>query len=58
MRQHPHHYSFLMRNLGSRSVQVLQEQVGAGVYYNTGMDMDGVVYMSLIKRIYLDIEPL
>ncbi|KAJ3108963.1 Mitochondrial translocator assembly and maintenance protein 41 [Phlyctochytrium planicorne] len=34
IRQYPHHYSFL-KSFGSRAVTVLQDNFGAGVYFNT-----------------------
>lgn len=36
------HYSF-MGTLGSRAISVLQENVGAGVYFNPYVEIDGMV---------------
>lgn len=42
MQQNPHHYSGL-RMLGSSMVAHLQDKVGAGVYFNPYVEIDGVV---------------
>lgn len=41
MRQHPQHYSSL-RWLGSRAVSFVQENIGAGLYFNPYVEMDGL----------------
>ncbi|TPX37418.1 phosphatidate cytidylyltransferase [Synchytrium microbalum] len=41
IRQHRHHYS-VVANLGSRTVAVLQERFGAGLYYNPDVTVNGV----------------
>lgn len=33
--QHPEHYSWIARHAGSKFIQMLQENFGAGIYYNT-----------------------
>ncbi|KAK9459747.1 mitochondrial matrix Mmp37-domain-containing protein [Lipomyces oligophaga] len=40
--QYPDHYSG-MRHLGSRAISVLQDRVGAGVYFNTFVEINGLV---------------
>ncbi|OMH84379.1 Phosphatidate cytidylyltransferase, mitochondrial [Zancudomyces culisetae] len=42
MQQHREHYSMMSRMLGSASVSFIQEKLGAGVYYNTYVEMEGV----------------
>lgn len=45
MQQNPHHYSGL-RWLGSSTVSMLQEKVGAGVYFNPYVEIDGMVSLN------------
>lgn len=42
MHQNPHHYSS-MRFLGSGAVSLLQEKVGAGIYFNPYVQVNGMV---------------
>ncbi|KAK9480193.1 mitochondrial matrix Mmp37-domain-containing protein [Lipomyces japonicus] len=42
MSQHPDHYSFL-RRLGSGAVSYIQDNTGAGVYYNPYVEINGLV---------------
>ncbi|KAI9497008.1 mitochondrial matrix Mmp37 [Zychaea mexicana] len=42
MHQNPHHYSGV-RMLGSSTVAALQDKVGAGVYFNPYVEIDGVM---------------
>ncbi|SAM00576.1 hypothetical protein [Absidia glauca] len=42
MQQNPHHYSGL-RMLGSNTVSKLQDNVGAGVYFNPYVEINGIV---------------
>lgn len=41
MKQNPHHYSSL-RWLGSGAVSFVQEKIGAGLYFNPYVEMDGL----------------
>ncbi|TPX48791.1 phosphatidate cytidylyltransferase [Synchytrium endobioticum] len=41
IRQNPQHYSFLSA-FGSRSIAILQERVGAGLYYNPDVNVNGM----------------
>ncbi|KAI8993426.1 mitochondrial matrix Mmp37-domain-containing protein [Pilobolus umbonatus] len=41
MQQNPHHYSSV-RLLGSRAISLLQEKVGAGVYFNPYVNVNGM----------------
>lgn len=42
MQQNPHHYSSV-RMLGSSTVSMLQEKMGAGVYFNPYVEVNGMV---------------
>ncbi|THV74944.1 hypothetical protein D6D29_08804 [Aureobasidium pullulans] len=42
MRQNPHHYSFL-KSLGSYTVSKVQDSIGAGVYFNPYITVNGVM---------------
>ncbi|KAI8330483.1 mitochondrial matrix Mmp37 [Chlamydoabsidia padenii] len=42
MQQHPHHYSGL-RLLGSNTISKLQDHVGAGVYFNPYVEVNGMM---------------
>lgn len=42
MQQNPHHYSGL-RHLGSSTVTMMQEKMGAGVYFNPYVEINGKV---------------
>jgi translocator assembly and maintenance protein 41 len=42
MQQNPHHYSGI-RRLGSGAVTMLQEKVGAGIYFNPYVTINGMV---------------
>lgn len=42
IQQNPHHYSSL-RHLGSGAVSLLQEKVGAGVYFNPYVEVNKMV---------------
>lgn len=41
MKQHPEHYSFL-KHFGSGAVSFVQEKLGAGLYFNPYVEMDGL----------------
>jgi translocator assembly and maintenance protein 41 len=40
LRQHPHHYSGV-KHLGSKILSLLQQHIGAGIYYNTHVRLNG-----------------
>lgn len=42
IQQNPHHYS-IMRRFGSNATTLLQDKVGAGVYFNPYVEVDGMV---------------
>ena len=42
IQQNPHHYS-VVRRFGSNFTTLLQEKVGAGVYFNPYVEIDGMV---------------
>jgi translocator assembly and maintenance protein 41 len=42
IQQNPHHYS-MMRRFGSNATTLLQDKVGAGVYFNPYVEVDGMV---------------
>ena len=42
LHQHPDHYSFLGK-MGSGTVAYVQEKIGAGVYFNPYVDVNGTV---------------
>lgn len=42
LQQHPEHYSFLGK-FGSAAVAYVQDKIGAGVYYNPYVDVNGTV---------------
>jgi translocator assembly and maintenance protein 41 len=42
LQQHPYHYSFLGK-FGSAAVAYMQDQFGAGVYFNPYVDVNGTV---------------
>lgn len=56
MHQHPSHYPFLARSLGSSFVARV-EDINPGVWFNTLVHMNGVVSSSVVLRA-LDIETL
>ncbi|KAF7725018.1 Mitochondrial translocator assembly and maintenance protein 41 [Apophysomyces ossiformis] len=42
IQQNPHHYSAL-KGLGNRAITSLQEKIGAGLYFNPYVEMDGMM---------------
>jgi hypothetical protein len=52
MQQNPHHYSSL-RLLGSNTVSTIQDDVGAGVYFNPYVEINGIV--SKTRTVYCGI---
>ena len=51
--QHPHHYSG-MRWLGSGAISWLQDNSGAGVYFNPYVEIEGMVYFLHRRETDLD----
>jgi translocator assembly and maintenance protein 41 len=41
LKRHPHHYS-AVKHLGTWTLDVLQRNLGARVYYNTNVEVDGI----------------
>jgi translocator assembly and maintenance protein 41 len=59
MKQNPHHYATLMRLTGPRVATKIQNDYGAGLYYNTAVEMEGKIFkygIVTLEKLISDLE--